>query len=179
MTESDEIVLDGITAGIVAGGLMLAAEMIASAALGASALSPIRLFSSIVLGPAALSRTYPLITAVAVGVGIHAIFSGLYGVAAFEGVARVGRLDASVGRLLASGAAYGALLWAINFLFVGWLAFPQFSVVSLLWNGAVPHVVFFGLVLGGYVALKRPHRSDGAERLDRTVDRPDVGSNGP
>ena len=157
---------------------MLAAEMIASAVLGASALSPIRLFSSVVLGPAALSRTYPLITAVAVGVGIHTILSGLYGVVAIEGVAHVGRLDASVGRLLALGAVYGALLWAINFLIVGWLALPQFSIVNMLWNGAVPHVVFFGLVLGGYVALTRPRCSPGAQRLDRIDDRPDVGRGG-
>ncbi|MGH2457440.1 MAG: hypothetical protein ACRDIY_01070 [Chloroflexota bacterium] len=147
---------DGISAGLIAGATMLAAEMVASTVLGASALGPVRLFASIVLGPAALSRIYPLSTAVAVGVGVHLILSALFGVVALQGLGRMGWLDAEPARLLAGGAAYGALLWAIDFLIVGWLVFPRFSVVSPVWNGVVPHVVFYGLVLGGYLALTRP-----------------------
>lgn len=152
----DDVVLEGITAGIIAGAVMMAAEIAYSVAVGTPALSPIRLVSSIVLGPAALSRTYPPVTALAVGAGLHLILAAVFGLIAFLALARSRRPDASAALLLISGAAFGALLWAVNFLIVGSTVLPQFSVVNLVWNGLIAHAVCFGLALGGYAAAKRP-----------------------
>lgn len=153
--------IDGLTAGVIAGGAMLVSEMVIAGILGASALSPIRLSSSIVLGPAALSGTYPLVTALAVGIGAHLLLSVLFGTIAFQALALVGRRNAPAWALLAFGLAYGGLLWAVNFLAIGTFALRQFSAVDLLWNGAVPHVLFFGLVLGICAAVGRPRPGGG------------------
>ena len=148
--------IDGLTAGVIAGGAMMVAEMVMARILGAPALSPIRLSSSIVIGPAALSETYPLVTALAVGIGAHLLLSVLFGTIAFQALALVGRRNSRAWALLAFGLGYGGLLWAMNYLVVGTFVLRQFSAVDLLWNGAVPHVLFFGFVLGICAAVGRP-----------------------
>jgi hypothetical protein len=161
-TESD-LVPDGITAGIVAGAVMLVAVMLASMDWGGNLESSLRLASSVALGPAALSHAYPFLTAAVIGAGLHFILSAVYGVAYFSLLGWSGRIDAGAVRLLLYGAAFGAIPWVVNVQILGAIVFPQFIVVSPFWIGAIAHVVFFGLVLGAYAALIRPGRTTASD----------------
>ena len=158
----DSAVPDGITAGVIAGTVWLVAQIAVSIRDGAPVLSPFRLIASIALGPAALSSGYPVVSILAVGIGVHLILSAAYGVAAFLLLARTRRLDTRPWFLLAFGAVFGALPWALNFLVLGSIVFRQFVVVDQIWNGVFAHVVCFGCVLGGYALIVRPRASNNA-----------------
>ena len=55
---------------------------------------------------------------------------------------------------------YGLALWELNVLTVLHLLFPQvaplFGLANQIWNGIVGYAIFYGLVLGVYIALVRP-----------------------
>ncbi len=153
-----DLVPDGITAGVVAGALIMVAHMLAAFVLGGSLEGPLRLVSSLVLGPAALSRIYPFLSAAVIGSVIHFELSALYGVFFVVLLGRLRRLDIRAPRLLVTGAAFGAILWVTNYQILAAVFFPSFAVVSPFWLGLVEHSLFFGMTLGLYVALVRPGR---------------------
>lgn len=162
-----DLVPDGITAGIVAGAVMIAAQMLASFELGGALESPLRLVSSLALGNAALSHLYPFVSVAVIGTATHLFLSAGYGVVFLAILDRSRRLDAGAPRLLLTGAAFGAILWVLNYQILGAFVFPEFVVISPFWVGLVGHSVFFGLILGIYVVLVRP---GGAERRNITRD---------
>jgi len=147
-TFDDDLVFSGITAGVIAGAVMLAAEMASTIVLGGSLESPLRLAASVVLGPAALSFAYPFTSAAIVGGGVQVILASVYGVLFVAVLTRANRWDAGARLLLPYGVAFGALIWVLNYLILGETIFPQFAVVEHLWNGIIAHAVCFGFVLG-------------------------------
>jgi uncharacterized membrane protein YagU involved in acid resistance len=130
------------------------AEMIMNVLiLGAPFFGPLRLISSIVLGTQALQPSYPLATALIVGVIVHMILSSIYGVVFVYLLSWLRQSNAAVILQLIYGAIYGLALWVLDFLVIAPTLFPQFTNVNQFWNGFVAHTFFFGLVLGLYVAI--------------------------
>ena len=155
---NQQLLLHGVVGGVLAGVVFMLAEMLISAAMGGPVFGPLRMIGSIVLGAQALAATFPLATAALVGLIVHLVLSAIYGVIFVYLVAYTRQMDASTGMLLLYGALFGFALWVINFLIVAPIAFPQFTMVDQFWMGFVPHTIFFGAVLGGYVAVVRPGR---------------------
>ena len=88
------------------------------------------------------------------------MLSVLFGLVFVLLVAGTYQLSARVPLLLIYGVLYGLALWELNVLTVLHLLFPQvaplFGLANQMWNGIVGYAVFYGLVLGAYVAFARP-----------------------
>ncbi len=145
----------GAEAGAVAGLVLLLAECAASAILGGSILAPPRLAASVALGAGVLSPLFPFPGPVLLGSMVFPILGAVYGVVAALVLLRNHRPHRSI-TVLAACAFYAAVIWIVNGLTVGPFLFAQISVLNLLWQGFVAHVIFFGLVLG--TRLVRPNR---------------------
>jgi Conserved membrane protein YqhR len=147
-------------AGMVAGLALVAEEMVATVLLGGSASDPFRLVASVAFGRQALSPDFPLWIPVLVGALAHGVLSVLFGLLFVLLVAGAYQLSARVPLLLVYGVLYGLALWELNILTVLHLLFPQvaplFGLANQLWNGIVAYAIFYGLVLGAYVAFARP-----------------------
>lgn len=154
--QAGQLLLHGIVGGIVAGIVFIIAETLIAVVLGAPILAPLALISTIVLGTEALAPGFPLITAVTVGLMVHAVMSAIFGIIFVYLLALANQLAAPASLLLLYGAIYGLALWIVNFFIIGALFFPQFLMVDQFWQGFVPHVLFYGLMLAGYVAAVRP-----------------------
>jgi hypothetical protein len=148
----------GAVAGIVAGIVFAAYEMIVSALMmGADAFfMPLRMIGAIALGAEALDPSYSLLTASVAGVVVHVALAILYGVI-FGEIAAMLR-----GPLAFIGAAsiFGLALWLINFYVIAPFAFPWFLETSPLVQ-FIGHTFFFGSVLGYY--LWKSHQRSGLE----------------
>jgi hypothetical protein len=148
----------GVAGGVLAGLVFAAFEILAATMTsGASAWPrPLRMIGAIVLGRGAMDAGAPLLPPVAAGlllhVGLAAAFGGVFGVMAWAGLA------GPTTRLVATGGAYGLLLWLVNFHMIapiaGWRWFPDRTdpVVQL-----VAHVLFYGAPLGLYLTRTRGH----------------------
>jgi hypothetical protein len=148
----------GVAGGVLAGLVFAAFEILAAATTDGTGawLGPLRMIGAIVLGRWAMDLGAPLLPPVAVGlilhVGLSAAFGGVFGAMAGAGVA------GPTTRLVASGGAYGLLLWLVNFHMIapiaGWRWFPDGTdpVVQL-----VAHVLFYGAPLGLYLTRTRGH----------------------
>jgi hypothetical protein len=138
----------GAAAGIIAGLVFAAFEMIAAAMMmGWDAFfMPLRMIGAILIGPAALDPSYPLLTACLAGVGVHLVLAVLYGM--IFAVITGGLRSAATDILL--GTAYGSALWLINFYVIAPAAFPWFLEANPLIQ-FIGHSVFFGSALGLYV----------------------------
>jgi hypothetical protein len=95
-----------------------------------------------------------------VGAAAHLVLSVLFGLVFVFLVAGAYQLAARVPLLLIYGVLYGLGLWELNVLTVLHLLFPQlaplFGLANQIWNGIVAYAIFYGLVLGAYVAVARP-----------------------
>jgi hypothetical protein len=137
----------GIRAGMTAGLVLLIAECAASLALDGSIFAPPRLAASAILGPGALSPLYPIPGPFILGIIVFLLLGGLYGGLLALALDRRGSRPGTA-IILATSAAYAAVIWIVNGLTVGPLLFFQVAVLDLLWQGFVAHVLCFGLVLG-------------------------------
>jgi hypothetical protein len=155
-----ELLRHGLGAGIVAGITLVAEEMVATVLLGGSASEPFRLVASVVLGRQALSPDFPVWIPLLLGAAAHLALSVLFGLGFVFLVAGAYQLSARVPLLLAYGVLYGLALWEMNVLTVLHLLFPQvaplFGLANQIWNGIVAYAIFYGLVLGAYLAFVRP-----------------------
>ncbi|MCI0399221.1 MAG: hypothetical protein L0332_18790 [Chloroflexi bacterium] len=149
----------GSVVGILAGIIFAIFEMLINVVQGQSFFGPLRLISSIVLGPEATQATYPLATAAIAGVIVHMILSALYGVVFVYALVLTRQLGVSTALLLFYGSLVGFLLWVTNFIVIAPLLFPQFTQVNQFLHGFVAHTFFYGTVLGVYVAAVRPGRA--------------------
>ena len=142
----------GAVAGVIAGLVFAAFEMVASAVMmGADAFfMPLRMIGAIVLGAGALDPGYSLLAAGFAGVVVHVALSIVYGIIFAAAISRWRRGDAST-VLLAT--VYGIALWLVNFYAIAPIAFPWFlesnPVVQF-----IAHAFFFGTVLGLVVAQR-------------------------
>ncbi len=155
-----ELLRHGILAGAIAAVVLAVEEIIANLLLGGTPSDPFRLIASTVFGPSALSPSFPLAVAVSVGAAIHLALSLVFGIVFVLIVALFYQLSARAPLLLLYGVLYGLALWELNVLTVLLLLFPglapRFGLANQLWNGVVAYAVFYGLVLGAYLARARP-----------------------
>jgi hypothetical protein len=155
-----ELLGHGMLAGAVAAVVLASQEVVVTVLLGGRPSDPFRLIASAVFGPPAFSPSFPLGAAVSVGAAIHLGLSLLFGVVFVLIVALFYQLSARAPLLLLYGVLYGLALWELNVLTVLTLILPglapRFGLVNHLWNGVVAYAVFYGLVLGAYLARARP-----------------------
>lgn len=148
----------GAIAGIVAGIVFAAFEMIVSALMmGAQAFfMPLRMIGAIALGAEALDPAYPLLTAIVAGILVHVVLSVIYGVIFGEIAAMLRGPTAFIG----AASIFGLALWLINFYVIAPFAFPWFLDANPLVQ-FIGHTFFFGSVLGYY--LWKSHQRSGLE----------------
>lgn len=151
-----QLLLHGIVGGIIAGVVFASAHSIMGHVLMGDAYGPIRRMGALALGPEAIDPEYPLAQAAIAGGLIYLVLSALYGVVFLYLVAAAGQLDAPVRSLLLYGLLFGVALWIINFLIIAPVAFPWFAAVDQFWFGFFAHALFYGTVLGAYMAAARP-----------------------
>jgi hypothetical protein len=136
-----------VAAGVVAGLLFAAFEVIAAALMmgPAAAFMPLRMIGAMVLGSAALDPGYSLAVAATAGVVVHMILS-----VAFTAVfAFIASPIATTGRLALAGMAFGTGLWLVNFYVIaplaGWTWFPEQTNAVVQFAA---HAFFFGGPIG-------------------------------
>lgn len=138
----------GAIAGVVAGIVFAAFEMIVSALMmgPAAFFMPLRVIGAIALGPATLDPGYSVATAGFAGVIVHMVLAIIYG-GVFGEIAAMLR-----GRVafIAAGTIFGFTLWLINFYLIAPIAFPWFIDANPLVQ-FIAHAFFFGSVLGYYL----------------------------
>src|SRR5262249_28054245 len=137
-----ETVMSGVAAGFIMGLL----EGTASVLSGQSVLLPLRSAASIVLGEDAFGGSAPPISLLgaAVHFSIAVMFGFAYGVANSQ-VAWSDRVRGSW--QAAMGAAFGTLIWVLDFQFIGRLFYPWMLGHSQIVQWAI-HAFGFGLPLG-------------------------------
>jgi hypothetical protein len=144
-----------VVGGLVAGITFAAFEMIISALLsGAQGFwMPLRMIAAILLGSRALEPSYPLASAVPVGLLIHIMLSVGFALMFFAVVQPRSTIWSSSG-LLVSSSIFGCILWIVNFYVIAlaldltWFPDSTNPLVQFL-----AHTFFYGCVLG--VALNR------------------------
>lgn len=155
-----ELLRHGLIAGAVAGITLVAEEIVATVLLGGSATDPFRLVASVVFGRQALSPDFAVWIPLLVGAAAHLVLSVLFGLVFVFLVAGAYQLAARAPLLLIYGVLYGLGLWELNVLTVVHLLFPQVAplvgLANQIWNGIAAYAIFYGLVLGAYMAVARP-----------------------
>jgi hypothetical protein len=140
--------------GVAAGLLFIGFEMVATASLtgSATALMPLRMIGTIVLGRAALDPNYSIVAAGITGLAVHLLLSIAFAALFAEIVTRIERvteLMATNGQLALAGTMFGTALWLVNFYVIAplagwtWFAGNVHHVVAFL-----GHAFFFGCPLG-------------------------------
>lgn len=167
--ESKRGLKEGIGVGVAAGIVFALAEVVVSAIQGVPALTPFRMFASIVLGGEALTAT-SLGVAFVVGALVHLAISAFYGLiyGAMASSLSVDKRE-SYGTEAFLGAGYGLAVWFVNFQIIARIGYPWFLDTSQLLQ-AILHAAFYGAPLAIFYA--------GAERRAHvpttTVSRPSV-----
>jgi len=115
--------------GAAAGLLFIGFEMVATASLTgpATALIPLRMIGTIVLGRAALDPNYSIVVAGLTGLAVHLLLSIAFAALFAEIVTRIerateGELMATNGQLVLAGTMFGTALWLVNFYVIAPLA---------------------------------------------------------
>ncbi|MCO5167568.1 MAG: hypothetical protein M9894_14570 [Planctomycetes bacterium] len=133
--------------GVVAGAVLLAAEIVAALLTGLPPRLPLRIAASLVMGSAALEGP-PTFGVMVLGTLMHLSLSALYGWI-YGAIHRVGSPDArrSFGLQALGGAAFGLALWVVNVQVVARSLYP-WVLERDPWVQAALHVLAFGLPLG-------------------------------
>lgn len=153
----------GIVGGLVAGLIFAVMEMIFAAAMGMSALMPIRMFASILLGQTALSPATSLSLVLPVAIIAHFAIAAFWG-AIFGLIAGSIRGFGSIGAFALAGVVFGTLVWLIDFYVLAPLFWSWFIETNAL-GQFILHALFYGLPLGlwlGYAT--RPGPEAGLQR---------------
>ena len=153
-----QIVLHGAVAGLIAGVVLALSETaIAVSVLNLSWDAPLRWVAAIGVGTKALNSSYALENLVLPATLIHFALSALYGILFLWILSAARQLAARTPGVLLSGVLFGLFLWVLNFLLIVPNSFYfWFADLNQFWVGFLPHALFYGLVLGAYVAVVRP-----------------------
>jgi hypothetical protein len=144
-TENRRSVGEGITAGIIAGVIFAMMEIIGAAMMGSPALTPVRMFASVVLGRAAMEG--PLGTALVVGTIAHLVLSAVSGIVFGLVSSRLSEpTRTSFGRQAGIGIPFGLAVWFVNFQVIARILYPWFLGTPQFLQ-AMMHALFFGLTL--------------------------------
>lgn len=139
-----------VAAGVIAGLVFAAFEMLAAAVLmGPEAFfMPLKMIGAMALGPEAIYPDYPLIPAAAAGVLVHMILSVCFAVV----FAAMTLRTATVRTLIVLGIVFGTSLWLVNFYVVapamGWTWFPEATNPLVQF---VAHAFFFACPVAWYL----------------------------
>jgi RNA polymerase sigma factor (sigma-70 family) len=161
----------GAIAGLAGGVAMMVAGLLLSLASGQSIWLPLRCIAALVLGTAAMAETSFRLAPIAVGMAIHLLASGTFGIIFRLVYRRIAQPSLRCGVSICLGLAYGLLLWLIAFVCVVlWLDAALAEIDRLAFF--LQHVVYGG-VLGLIcpskadrvneawpVALRGPHRNE-------------------
>jgi hypothetical protein len=157
--EVRKTLLDGVRFGIVA-GIIFAVVQVAAAALSGAPLEPLRMSSSVLLGPD-MAHGAALGAAALVGLGVHLALSALFGLlyGLIDGInLEEGERACSWGRQAPVGLLYGFAIWLLDFQVVGRISHPWFLGAHQLAQAGL-HALFFGLPLALlYVRAERQMR---------------------
>ncbi len=146
--------VNGLAMGIVAGIIFAMFEMIMAAILGDGFFGPLRMIGAIVLGPDALVPAYSLPVAALVGMVVHLVLSGIFGLI-FGLIASSLRFVRASGLSLGiSATIFGILLWMVNFYLIAPVAFPWFGMANP-YVQFVSHAFFYGTALGLLLLARR------------------------
>jgi hypothetical protein len=151
-----------VVAGVVAGIVFAAFEMLATAVLMGpeAAAMPLRMIGAMVLGAAALEPGYSLATAAMTGVLVHLVlsvaFTAIFAAIASPMLAASG-LGTTSGSLAFAGIAFGIVLWLVNFYLIapvaGWTWFPERTDPVVQFQA---HALSFGCTAGWMLDRGRP-----------------------
>ena len=141
----------GAVGGVLAGAVFLVLNMWFATSMDLPAKMPILMMSTIVQGDSAMMDGS---ASVGIGVTVHAVLSILFG-AAFAVAASRLRTNGSVAL---AGAAYGAVLYLVNFKILAPVAFETFEDANQPFE-LVAHVVF-GVILAGAFFSSGARRSE-------------------
>jgi len=162
-TEATRSARRGLGLGILAGILFAIIEVLAAVLMGNPPLMPLRMFASILMGPAAMEAAAPG-TVLLASIPTHLVLSALYGLVYAAVNARLpAETRRSWARQAALGLGFGALLWLLNFQVIARVLFPWFLGAPQLLQ-LVMHAAFFGLPLG--LMLTATQRRLGRERAE-------------
>ncbi len=131
-SEATRWALRGAVMGIAAGGFFLIFEMIVAGLMGQSAYDPLRMIAAVILGDGALpvQPAVGLTIVVPVALATHYALSAIYGAVFGVAVVEIGALRRDRVALVGAAAAFGLLLWLVNFYVIAPIAFPWFSMAD-------------------------------------------------
>lgn len=118
----------GAIAGVLAGIVFAAFEMISAAAMGMPAVMPLRMIGAIGVGGESLKAGAASASDLGVAVLIHMALSAIYGAVFAAMVGFVALLRSSRWAVVVAGTVFGLLLWIANFFVVSPLLFPGSSL---------------------------------------------------
>ena len=148
----DARMANGMGLGFIAGGVFVGFEIVVAVVTGSSPFEPPQLMGSILFGQGSLAAlSTPAFVAMA-GLTLHFLLSALYGGVFGAIVQAVRPLQGNRLLLVAAGAAFGLLLWVVNFYLISPLLFPWFAMASPLVQ-FLAHTFFYGVLLGLLFAL--------------------------
>jgi hypothetical protein len=143
----------GTRGGVVAGVIYLVFELIVAKLRPsvADTIEPLRVKTTILLGPEALEATGPRGPAIVSGLIVHLTMASIFGLGFGTLLAQRRRLTRSLSALILAAVLYGLAVWLSNIYAVaptiGW---PWFAEVTEPITEGVGHTAFFGLPLALY-----------------------------
>jgi hypothetical protein len=157
--DNGSMVRQSAIGGLIAGVVFALFQMIAAVTGGDSVFAPLRLIAAIAVGPEALEPTYPLASAVGIGMVVHLVLSLLFGLLFGIGSVVVPAIEFNATSIIFVAAVYGFVLWAVNFNLIAPGIFPWFTETDAALQ-IVAHTIFFGAALGFYLSLVLPVRHE-------------------
>lgn len=152
---SDRRIADGILAGVLAGTVFLAAEVVAAAVRGESG-EPLRIAASILLGREVLLPGQATVLVLVSGALLHYALSIAFGIVWAIVSEPLLRAASRPGTAHPPAAiVYGVVLWLVNVELLGRALFPWVLEASALLQ-LLLHALAFGLPLGLYFAAREP-----------------------
>ena len=145
-----DLIYCGISGGILAGFSFGVAQALLSVIQGRPLLEPLQLAGSLLTGAILLEPGW--ISSATIGLFVHLVISAFYGILFLFLHWELKRHNETMDRLFLDGALFGLAIWMVHFFGIAPRAYPQFLTLDLVWNGLVAHSLFFGGVLGLYVA---------------------------
>ena len=147
----------GAIGGLIAGVTFAMAEMLGAYFIsGNPFIMPLKMMASVPLGtpPPEIAMG----TALSLGVVFHLVFSVVLGMIFAALVAKIPAQQASSTMLVVAASVYGTITWVLNFYVLApALGRPWFTQTPPI-QQFVYHTLFFGTVLGLYLASTLPRR---------------------
>ena len=155
-----ELAAHGVRAGLVAGLVLGLIEIAVSTILRGDPWLPFDFAVAILVGPEALTPTFPVSASVALGAMIHVLLSAAFGIVFLAGLALTFQLSARPWLMLLYGMAFVMIVWEVNFLAVVPVIAPslrgQLDLATQVWNGVLSYCLVYGPTLAAYVIWVRP-----------------------